>query len=91
MVQKNLDEIIFSYLKEKAPLCAGGQVLQRSNKINKEDTYMTYFPKTAYWITLSPNYESVDKTTNTQFKNTHVPPVAENKSQVFMVKNNFLL
>ena len=43
---------------------------------------MTYFPKTAYWITLYPNYESVDKTTNTQFKNTRVPTVAEDEAQV---------
>ena len=52
---------------------------------------MTYFPKTAYWITLYPNYESVDKTNNRQFKNTRDPPVAENESQVFMVKHNFSL
>ena len=52
---------------------------------------MTYFPKTAYWITLYPNYESVDKTNNPQFKNTRDPPVAENESQVFMVKHNFSL
>ena len=37
---------------------------------------MTYFPKTAYWRNLYPNCESVDKTTNLQFKNTRVPPVA---------------
>ena len=76
MVQNNLDERILTYLKEKAPLCAEGKVLQRSKKINKEDTSMTNFPKTAYWRTLSPNDESVDKTTNPQFKNTRVPHVA---------------
>ena len=67
----------------------GGQVLQRSNKINKEDTYITYFPKTAYWRNLSPNSESVEKTINSQSKNTRVPPVAENEAEVFLLKHNF--
>ena len=40
---------------------------------------MTYFPKAAHRRPLVPNDESVDKTTNTYFKNTCVPHVAENE------------
>ena len=36
-----------------------------------------------------PNYESVDKTTNPYFKNTHAPYVAENEAEFVMVKHNF--
>ena len=45
----------------------GNQFWQIINKINKEDTYMAYFPKTSYWRTLFPNDESVYKTTNPYF------------------------
>ena len=65
----------------------GKQVRQISNNINKEDTPMTYFPKTSHRRPLVPNDESVDKTTNTYFKNTRAPPAAENEAEFVLVKH----
>ena len=50
---------------------------------------MTSFPKIAHWRPIVPNDESVDKTTNPYFKNTCVPPVAENKTEFVLVKHIF--
>ena len=41
---------------------------------------MKTFIKTAYWRPLVSNAKSVDKTTNTYFKNPRAPPVTENES-----------
>ena len=46
---------------------------------------MKYFPKTAYWRTLVPNTESVDKTTNPSFKNPCAPSIAENEADFVTV------
>ena len=47
---------------------------------------MNYFPKTAYWRPLVPNYESVDETNNPSFKSPRAPYVAENEADFFLVK-----
>ena len=46
---------------------------------------MNYFPKTAYWMPLVPNAESVDKTTNPSFKNPRAPYVVENEAEFGLV------
>ena len=38
-----------------------------------------------------PNAESVDKTTNTSFKNPHAPSVAENEADFGLVLKNHML
>ena len=44
---------------------------------------MNYFPKTVYWRPLVTNAESVDKTTNSYFKNPRAPSVAEMNRSLF--------
>ena len=50
---------------------------------------MTSFPKTIYWRTLVINAESVDKTTNTSFFKSRVPPIVENEEDFVLVKHIF--
>ena len=40
---------------------------------------MNYFPKTEYWRPLVPSSESVEKTTNTSFKNPHAISITKKK------------
>ena len=61
------------------------KVLEIINKMKKEGISITYFPKTAHWTPLSPNSESVDKTTNTSFKNPRAPSVAENEADFGLI------
>ena len=70
MSQNIPDEIILTALKLKAPLCSWGENIKICNKRqNKEDTYTTYYPKTAYWRPLVTNAEIVEDTTNIYLKN----------------------
>ena len=61
------------------------QVLNIINKIKKDDTSMNYYPKTAYWGPLVPNAQTVDKTTNSYFKNSRASCVVENEAWFGMV------
>ena len=45
---------------KESSLCMWGHVWGKK----KEDTSTTYFPKTAYWMRLVPNAESVDEPGN---------------------------
>ena len=49
---------------------------------------MTNYPKTAHWITLSSDFESVDKTTNPQFKK-HVSHLLQKMKQRFFCSKLF--
>ena len=69
----------------------GNQIRKRCNEINKEDTSMASFTKKSYFRPLLPNTESVYKTTNPYFKNTHVLPVSKNEAKFVLVKNIFLI
>ena len=52
---------------------------------------MKYFTKTAYWGPLFPNVVSVEKTTNTSFRNPCSPYAAENEAEfVLVLKTNML-
>ena len=50
---------------------------------------MTYFLKTAYWIPLFPNVESLYNTTNPHFKNNCALSVAEDEEEIVLVENYF--
>ena len=70
MSQNITDEIILTYLKEKAPICSWVSVIKIHNKRKKkENTYTTYYPKTAYWGPLVTNADIVKDTTNPFFLN----------------------
>ena len=49
---------------------------------------MKYLPKTNYWRHLVPNVESVDKTTNPNFK-TCAPSVTEDELWFVLLNNQF--
>ena len=50
---------------------------------------MHSLPKAEYWRPLVINYESVEKTTNSSFKDTRVPPITENEAKFILVKNQY--
>ena len=50
---------------------------------------MHSLPKAEYWRPLVINYESVEKTTNSSFKDTRVPPITENEDEFILVKNQY--
>ena len=64
---KHIDEILLSYLKEKAPLYVRERGIKIIKTINKEDTSITSFPKTVHWMPLVPNAESLYNTTYPYF------------------------
>ena len=75
MVQKNLDERLLTYLKEKALLYVDVEGMKNNQQNKKEDTSMNYSPKTAYLRPLVRNAENTDNTTNPYLKNPHSPSV----------------
>ena len=67
-------------MKEKAQLYVDGAGLTNNQQNKKDDTFINYYPKTAYWRPLFTNAKSVDKITNPYFKNPRAPYFTENEA-----------